>query len=623
SIFEAPSVAELAMDVARRRGAGEGSPAPVGIRRRAPDDNTPLPLSFAQRRLWFLDQLEPGNPFYNVPGASSLQGPLEPALAARAFAEVVRRHETLRTSFHTVDGEPSLTIEAPGPWSLPLVDLSGLPADAARMEMLRLARAEARRPFDIRQASLLRTTLVRLAAEEHALFATMHHIVSDGWSNNLFLREMVTLYDAFSHGRPSPLPELPIQYTDFAAWQIEQLDQGILGEQLATWRRRLAGLSPSIDLPTDRPRPAAQTFRGARIPGTVPDALTADLRRLGREVGGTLFMSLFATLATFLYRHTGQEDFAIGVPVANRNRLETEGLIGFFTNTLVVRTAPAGRTTFRELLRSVRSVAEEAFENQDLPFEKLVEELQPQRDLSRTPFFQVMLVSTPLDQTSSEGFAWQRLDIDPEVGRFDLLIDLSEMGDRLSSIFEYSTDLFDHATAERMERRLQTLLAAVAAEPDLPLADLPLLPPAEREQVLTEWSAGALVPDTGRLVHERVEEQAARTPEAAAVVGLDGSELTYRELTRRARHLAHHLRGLGVGPETRVALSLERSPDLLVAVLGVLEAGGVSVPLDPGYPAERRAVMLEDSGAAVLLTRESLDRLGLPGESEAPVETRV
>jgi amino acid adenylation domain-containing protein len=604
SVFEAPSVAELAAEVARRRGAGEGRPAPAGIPRQAP--GAPRPLSFAQRRLWFLDQLEPDNPFYNVSGASSLQGSLDPALAARAFTEVVRRHETLRTSFHAADGEASLTVHPAGPWTLPLVDLSLLPADAAREETLRLARAEARQPFDLRRSPLLRTTLVRIAAEEHALFTTMHHIISDGWSNNLFLREMVALYDAYSQGRPSPLPELPIQYTDFAAWQIGQLEKGILGDQLTAWRRRLDGLPPSIDLPTDRPRPAAQSFRGARIPSFLPDALTADLRRLGREVGGTLFMSLFATLATFLYRHTGQEDFAIGVPVANRNRLETEGLIGFFTNTLVVRTAPAGRITFRELLRAVRDVAQEAFENQDLPFEKLVEELQPQRDLSRSPFFQVMLVSTPLDQTKAEGFAWQRLDIDPEVGRFDLLIDLSEMGDRVAGVFEYSTDLFDLATAERMERRLQTLLAAVATAPDLALADLPLLPAGERAQVLAEWSTGFLAAGTERLAHHWVEEQAERTPEAVAVVGLDGAETTYRELTRRARQLAHHLRRLGVGPETRVALSLDRSPELLIALLGVLQAGGAYVPLDPAYPAERRTLMLADSGAAVVVTREVL-----------------
>gem|GEM_PF-3326257 len=624
SIFEAPTVAELAAEVARRRGAGEGRTAPAGIPRQAP--GALKPLSFAQRRLWFLDQLEPDNPFYNVSGASSLQGFLNPALAARAFGEVVRRHDTLRTSFHDADGDARLVIAAPGPWTLPLVDLSALPAEAARDETMRLARAEARRPFDLGRSPLLRTTLVRIANEEHALLTTMHHIISDGWSNNLFLREMVALYDAYSQGRPSPLPELPIQYTDFAAWQIEQLEKGILGEQLATWRRRLEGLPPSIDLPTDWPRPVAQTFRGARIPSFLPDTLTADLRRLGREVGGTLFMSLFATLATFLYRHTGQEDFAIGVPVANRNRLETEALIGFFTNTLVVRTAPAGRTTFRELLRSVRAVTQEAFENQDLPFEKLVEELQPQRDLSRPPFFQVMLVSTPLDQTKAEGFAWQRLDVDPEVGRFDLLIDLSEMGVRVAGVFEYSTDLFDFATAERMERRLQTLLAAVADEPDLALADLPMLPPAERAQVLAEWSTAPTVPGivgAERPAHQWVEEQAGRTPEAVAMVGLDGGETTYRELTQRARQLAHHLRRLGVGPETRVALSLERSPELLVAMLGVLQAGGAYVPLDPAYPAERRALMLADSGAAVVLTRESLDAFdpAVPPDSAIEPET--
>jgi amino acid adenylation domain-containing protein/FkbM family methyltransferase len=600
AIFEAPAVADLALVVAAARGGGEASAQTItrGIPKRTWDG--PRPLSFAQRRLWFLDQLEPGNPFYNTPAASELHGPVDPNLLARAFTEIVRRHETLRASFGSVDGEPFLTVAEPGPWTLPLVDLSALPAAPARAEMMCLARIEAQTPFDLASGPLLRTALVRLDPRDHALFVTMHHIISDGWSNNVFLREMVALYEAYSEGRPSPLPELPIQYADFAAWQIEQLAEGILADQLAYWRQRLAGLPPALDLPADRPRPAVQTFRGARLATVIPDTLTARLRHLGNEEGGTLFMALFSALATFLYRHTGQEDFAIGVPVANRTRRETEGLIGFFTNTLVVRTAPAGRATFRELLRAVRTVAQEAFLHQDLPFEKLVEELQPQRDLSRSPFFQVMLVSTALDQSTVEGFAWQRLDVDPEVARFDLLFDLSEMGDRLSGVLEYSTDLFDASTAQRFESRLRTLLEEAAADPDRALSDLPLFSGEERAQILQEWSTQPPSPGAGRLVPQRVTEQAARTPDAAALIGFDGEELTYRELEERSNRLARRLRRLGVGPDVRVALDLERSPELLVALLAILKAGGAYVPLDPGYPEEWRAVMLEDSGALVV-----------------------
>jgi len=615
SVFEAPTVAELAAEVAGRRAAREAGGAPrAGIRPRERRPGDSLPLSFAQRRLWFLDQLEPGNPFYNVPAASALSGPLDPRLLARVFTEITRRHDMLRASFGADGGDPFLTVGAPGPWQLPLVDLGALPAEEAQRETMRLARAEAQTPFDLGTGPLLRTVLVRLAPGEHALLTTMHHIISDGWSNGLFLREMVALYEAFGAGRPSPLPELPIQYPDFAAWQGEQMEGGILAGQLAWWRQRLAGLPPAVDLPADRPRPAAQTYRGARILSLIPERLTADLRRLGRDEGGTLFMALFTALAAFLYRHTGEEDFAIGVPVANRNRRETEGLIGFFTNTLVMRTAPAGRTTFRDLLSAVRIIAQEAFDNQDLPFEKLVEELQPQRDLSRSPFFQVMLVSTALDQSSAEGFAWRRLDVDPEVARFDLLVDLSEMGTCLSGAFEYRTDLFDRSTAQRLERRLRLLLAEAAADPDRALADLPLLPAEERAQVLREWSSmseAPAAPPAERLAHQRVADQAARTPDAVAVVGLDGRAVTYRELMRRAGRLARSLRRLGVGPDVRVALSLQRSTELLVAMLAILEAGGAYVPLDPGYPAERRALMLDDSGAAVLVTTESL-LAGLP-----------
>jgi amino acid adenylation domain-containing protein len=607
SVFEKPTVADMAaVIVARRAEGGRTEEARIP---RIPRDGQPLPVSFSQRRLWFLEQLAPGDPFYNVPGAAELSGPVDPGLLARCFLEIVHRHETLRTRLVDLDGEPFQVVEPPPAfWTLPLVDLRGLPAERREDEGMRLARAEARIPFDLSQAPLLRTLLLRVEDRRHVLCVTLHHMVSDGWSNAVFLAEVAALHQAFLEGRSSPLPELPIQYADFAAWQQERLARGLLAEQLAWWRGELAGLPPALDLPTDRPRPVAQTFRGGRFLFEVEPDVAAGLRARARESGATLYMLFLAALDVLLFRHTGQTSFAVGTAVANRTRRETENLIGFFTNSLVLRARIDPAESFRELLRRTRDTARQAFQHQDVPFEKLVEELQPQRDLSRSPFFQVLMVETLIERRRLEELGIRQLDVDPGVARFDLLLDMSDQGREITGFLEYNSDLFDAATAERIIRRWRTLLAAVAADPDARVGEVRLLPEEEWEIVL--GSSPSTPPGTAG-VSPALREGGV----LPAVIDLDGSEISYAELRSRANQLAHWLRRNGVGPDVPVALSLERSADALVTLLAILHAGGAYVPLDPEYPAERRAFILRDSGASLLLTRPVLAEK-LPDRSE-------
>ncbi|HKH50102.1 MAG TPA: amino acid adenylation domain-containing protein, partial [Thermoanaerobaculia bacterium] len=646
SVFEKPTVEEMAAGiVARRAERGAAAEAPVQRIPRIPRGdgnqvNRPLPVSFSQRRLWFLDQLAPGDPFYNVPAAAELDGPVDSAILSLCFLELIRRHETLRTRLVNVDGEPYQSVEPPpASWTIPLVDLRGLPVDQREEESTRLAAAEARRPFLLGQAPLLRTLLIRLEDRRHAICVTLHHVVSDGWSNTVFLSEMAALHQAFLDGRPSPLPELPIQYADFAAWQVDQFERGVLAEQLAWWRGQLAGLPPGLDLPTDRPRPPVQTFGGKRILLEVEAEIAERLRTRAREAGATLYMLLLAAMDVLLYRHTGQTSFAVGTPVANRTRRETENLIGFFTNTLVLRADVDPEESFRKLLRRTRDVARQAFQNQDLPFEKLVEELQPQRDLSRSPFFQVMMVETLIERKTLEGMGIRQLNVDPGVARFDFLFDMSDQGEEITGVLEYNSDLFDDATAERIVQRWLTLLEAVANDPDARVGEVRLVG-AEEWAVVTGAGSGALagVPSPpGPLSHTHSHPPGRGGELAPALVGLDGAETSYAELHSRANQLAHWLRRQGVGPDVPVAFSLERSPELLVALLGILKAGGAYVPLDPEYPAERRAFSLRDSGASLLLTRPGLaselpetgarivdlGALDLSGESAADLQVAV
>ncbi len=622
SLFESPTVAELVqcIEAARQEYASQVPPI-----RAVPHDRD-LPLSFAQQRLWFLDHLEPGSPLYNVAAAVRLTGPLDVIAFGQSLNEIVQRHEALRTVIATVDGRPVQVIAPELALHLPVDDLQHLPQTEREQQALLLAGEEARRPFDLSRGPLLRIRLLRLGDDDHIVVLTMHHIISDGWSMGVLIREIATCYQAFSTGagRPS-LPALPVQYADFSVWQQEWLspkgdvEQGeVLETQLAYWKRQLSGSSPMLELPADRPRPSVQSFCGATYPFTFPKRLSEGIKTLAQQQGGTLFMVLLAAFQTLLHRYTGQDDICVGTPIANRNRAEIEGLIGFFVNTLVMRADFSGDPCFRELLKQVREMALGAYAHQDLPFEKLVDALQPERDMSHTPLFQVMFVlqNAPTQVLELQGLTLSPMRLDTGVATFDLTLTVEEEADGLDCAFEYNTDLFDATTIVRMTGHFQTLLEGIVANPDQRISMLPLLTEAERQQVLVEWNTTAADLPADRCVHHLFEAQVERSPDAVAVNlpatdAHSAQRLTYRELDRRANQLAHHLSKLGVGPETLVGICVERSLDMVVGLLGILKAGGAYVPLDPAYPPERLAFMLQDSahtefGMPVLLMHSRL-----------------
>ena len=573
----------------------------------AEDEVYVFPTSFAQRRLWFLDQFEPGSPYYNIPSAVRLRGRLDVRALERSVEAIVERHESLRTTFAMVDGEPVQVISPRSNVRLAVADLRPIDKELREKEALDLANREARRPFDLSTGPLFRVTLLVLDDDDNVLLLTMHHIVSDGWSMGVLIEEISTLYDAFSKGQPSPLPELPIQYADFAEWQREWLSGAVLEEQLNYWKERLGDIPPVLELPTDRPRPAVQSSRGSEESIVLPRDLTDRLKALGKEEGATLFMTLLAAFKALLYRYTGQEDISVGTPIANRNRGELERLIGFFVNTLVLRTDLSGDPSFREIVRRVREVALGAYAHQDLPFEMLVEALSPERDMSHNPLFQVMFIlqNAPVKAKALHDVTLEMLDLKTGTSTFDLTMAVAESVSGLSVSVEYNTDIFDASTIRRLLRHYWRLLEGVTADPDAPVSRVDLLLPEEKHQILVEWN------DTKRefrpeaLVHKLFEARVEEAPEATAVSFL-GQTLTYRELNERANQLAHHLRTLGVGPEVPVGIATERSLDMIVAVLGVLKSGGAYLPLDPAYPKERLAYMLQDSGAPVLVTQEHL-----------------
>ncbi len=566
----------------------------------------PYPLSFSQERLWFIDRLDTGNPIYNEPRAAHITGTLDVAALERSLRELVRRQEALRTTFLEVAGEPAQVIQ-PVDLRLPWIDLSALSERQAEAE--RLTREEGRRPFDLARGPVLRTTLLRLGAREHVVLFNVHHIASDGWSLDLLVGEVGTLYRAFSQGEPSPLPEPPVQYADFAHWQRQWLQGEVLETQLSYWRAELAGAPTVLELPADRPRPVVQSFRGAVAALELPARLVADLDELGRREGATRFMTLLAGFQALLHRLSGQSDILVGSPIANRTRPEIEGLVGFFVNLLVLRGRFAEETGFRGLLAQVRDTALRAYAHQDLPFEKLVEELRPERDLSRTPLFQVLFVlqNAPLDEVDLPGLTLAPRAVEAGVARFDLTLAAAEVGAAPGGLvlrLEHNTDLFDGPTAARFLGSLREVLEAAVADPERRLRDLPLLAPAGRLQILSEWNdTRHEVPEA--TVLESFHRWAERAPDAPAL--LYGRErVTYAELAERGRRLARHLRTLGIGPESVAALCVERSPEMVAGVLGTLEAGGAYLPLDPDYPADRLAYLLEDSGARVLLTTRAL-----------------
>lgn len=574
-----------------------------------------LPLSFAQRRLWFLDQIEPGNPFYNIPGAVRLKGSLNIAALKQSFHEIVRRHEILRTTFKTVDGQPVQAISPTLKLTLPVINWQQLsdddsPAKTLRdraSEIQRLINEEAQQPFDLAQGPLLRITLVCLDENEYVLLLTMHHIISDAWSMSVLVRELTVLYEAFSKGQPSPLPELPIQYADFAAWQCRFFEGEVLQTQLFYWQKQLSGKLPVLQLPTDRPRPRIQTFRGARRSFSLSPDLTEALKILSQKEEVTLFMVLLTAFQILLYRYTSQEDILVGSPIANRNRSEIEGLIGFFVNTLVLRTNLSGNPTFQQLLKRVRQVTWDAYDRQDLPLEKLVEELQPERDLSYNPLFQVMFVlqNAPNIDLKLSGLTLSFLQSENSTAMLDLTLDMYETPSGLKGEFYYNIDLFDEATINRMAEHFGNLLSGIVHNPEQLISELPLLSEAERYQLLVEWNNTQISYPKNLCFHQLFEAQVLQTPDAVAVVFEDRT-LTYRELNQRANQLASYLQKLGVKPEVIVGICLERSIEMIIAVLGILKAGGAYLPLDPTYPPERLAFMLSDSQVPFLLTTQTL-----------------
>ena len=603
-LFEEPTVSGLAQALEQAREEGESQKAPPIL---AASRDEVLALSFAQQRLWFLQQLEPGSATYNCPAAMRLAGELSIDALERSLSEIVRRHEVLRTRFIQEEGLPFQQIVAASAVRVSVIDLSGL---GKREEVAReIIRQEAGRGFDLSQAAKMRVKLIRMGANEHVLMITMHHIASDGWSVGIFVKEFKALYEAYERGAETPLEELPIQYADYAQWQRSWLQGEVLDRQLEYWRRQLEGLV-TLDLPTDHLRPATLSHRGATVEFDLPVELTLQLKALSRKESATLFMTLLAALQVLLGRYAGQQDIAVGTPIANRNRLETESLIGLFSNMLVLRTDLSGARTFEALLHRVKHAVLEADAHQDVPFEMLVEELAPDRDLGRTPLFQVAFAIENRRAASIEmpGLQFGTIDWDYETTKFDLTILIGDNGDALTGVVEYATDLFEHQTIERLIRHYRVLLECVIANPSSPIAEVSLLTASERDQLLFELNDTAR-PLPRECVHELFTAQALRTPDARAVIFKD-EVLTYAELDRRSNKLAHHLLRRGVRLESRVAVCVERSIEMVIALLGTLKAGATYVPLDPGYPASRLEQMAVDAGVSVVITQSRFqDRL--------------
>jgi amino acid adenylation domain-containing protein len=604
TLFEAPTVAEFAGRLEALAGTGQARHVPPLVP--TPRDG-PLPLSFAQQRLWFIDRMEPGSPVYNIPLALRLEGALDTPALERAIHALVQRHESLRTVFRQDEHGAVQRIAPEAQVPLAAMDLRALPEGAREEESRRRVEEEARRPFDLTTGPLLRLVLLRLGDAEQVLVLNMHHIISDGWSLGVLLRELRELYASAVAGRPPSLPTLPVQYADFAVWQRQWLRDDVLEAQLDYWRKQLAGVPTAMELPTDRPRPPVQTFRGALHSLHLPSPLAEGLRQLGQREGTTLFMTLLAGYQALLSRYTGQEDIVVGSPIAGRNRQEVEGLIGFFVNTLVLRARVAPEAPFRALLQQVREAALGAYAHQDVPFERLVEALKPPRDVSRSPLFQVMftLQSTATLALELPGLTERLVDADSRVSRHDLSLVLWETPSGLEGAFEYNTDLFDAATVARLAGHLRAVLEAAVADAGQPVRELPLLSEAERHQLLVEWNGPRVDWPRDACLHTRFEAHARSHPEALAVSS-PGRSMTYGALDARANQLAWLLRARGVGPERVVAVLLERSVDYVVATLGIIKAGGVYMPLDPTYPEERLRQFVRDSGALAVVTQQSL-----------------
>ena len=557
--------------------------------------------------LWYVDQLDPGTSAFNIPEGLRIKGKLDVPALERSLNEIIRRHGSLRTIYKAVDGQPFQRILPELKVSLKNVDLRNFP-DSERVERARaLVNEEAERPFDLSKGPLLGLTLYRLEEDDHILLLVIHHIVSDGWSVVVFFRELAEIYEEFSRGNPSPLPELEIQYSDFAYWHRGWLQNEVLSSQLEYWKKQLGGNRALLEMPTDYPRPLYITYQGATESFVLPPSVTEALRNLSRDENVTLFMTLLAIFKVLLHRYTGQNDLIVGSPISGRNWVETEKLIGFFINTLVLRTNLSGNPTFRELLSRVREVAFGAYANQEVPFEKLVEELNPERTVNRPPFYEVMFVlqNTPDQVPSIRGLDLSLFEVRRETSMFDITLEIIDSGDKLKSNFNYRTDLFEASTIKRMVKHFETLIDGIIRNPASRLSDLPILTDPERIQILEEWNSTAYEYPETEGIHHLFESQVQLTPQAIAIE-FQQQSLTYDELDARSNKLANYLKKCGVGPEMLVGIFLDRSIETVISILAVLKAGGAYVPLDPAHPRERLSFMLSNSGAHTLLTKRSL-----------------
>ncbi|NEO31125.1 MAG: amino acid adenylation domain-containing protein [Symploca sp. SIO3C6] len=568
---------------------------------------SPAPLSFSQQRLWFLQQLEPSSAFYNEHGSIQLTGFLNVAALEQSINEIVRRHESLRTTFEMMEGQPVQIIAPNLSLTLPVIDLQDLPEAEQKTEVKLLETKQIQQPFDLIQGPLLRWMLLQLGKQKHILLFTVHHIVFDGWSVGVMFRELSDFYQAFSTGKPASLPELPIQYADFALWQQQDLHKEKLQSQLSYWKQQLANAPTMLQLSTDRPRPPVQSHRGAKQTFLLPKSLTVALQAIGKKAETTLFITLLSAFKILLYRYTGQEDIVVGSGIVNRNRAEIEGLIGCFVNSLVLRTDLSNNPTFEELLGRVRTVTMGAYAHKDLPFGKLVEELRQERDANYNPLFQVSfaLQNNPKGKFELPGLTITFLEVERTKAVLDLRLDITETDEGLECFWEYSTDLFDAATIIRMSGHFQTLLEAIAVNPQQRISQLPILTEAEEQQLLSEWNQTQVPYPKDICIHQLFEAQVEKTPDAVAVV-FEDQQLTYRELNQQANQLAHYLKKLGAKPEVLVGICVERSLEMIIGLLGILKAGGAFVPIDPAYTQEDLAYMLSDSQVSLLLTTKEL-----------------
>jgi amino acid adenylation domain-containing protein len=572
-------------------------------------------LSFAQERLWFINQLDPTSTAYNMHYALRLSGLLDAEALERALNVVIARHQVFRTVFIASGGQVAQTILPEALLRIDQIDLSSHSPSEREMEIQRKAEEAARIRFDLATWPLLYVGLVRLDTDDHALFVTMHHIISDEWSNGIFWKELGTAYAAIKTGVPFTLPDLLVQYADYAFWQRQWLNESLLQKQLDYWKTQFVGEMPLIQLPTDRPRPAIQSFRGAIHTISLPASTVQLLDSLCKKAGVTPFMVMLAAFQTLLHRYTGQTQISIGTPIANRNRAEIEPLIGFFLNTLVLRADLSDDIRFSDLLARARETALSAYANADLPFEKLVDELHPRRNLSYNPLFQVMLVYQEEAATryTLPGLTAQTIPVDGGVAKFDLTLFVTRGVDRLQLALEYATDLFDAPTIDRLLKHTAVLLAGALENPDQMMSALPLMSATERQQILVEWNTTESDYPHESCIHHLIEDFSNRTPDSTAVT-YERESLTYAELEARANQLAHYLIDLGIQPGDRVALCVERSLEMIVGIFGILKAGAAYVPIDPAYPRERLAFMLEDSAAPAVVTQLHL-RSVLPGSN--------